>query len=316
MYDPMWLLRQSAWAMWGAPAHAALVNGLISAFVLASYAPSEVSVSGVAVKESQDEGSEEPSVEDEAVETGEEAKAEPEPVEEPEQAPVQDEPSKGFVFEDVSYEVENVENTDGEQHYMVPGLELSAKVTNTSDEGRSKDDLPMLQYADKLVAFSVDSDFGAGETKDVALSVVFDRDPEQCTFGFSQAENKPVHSGLEGVGEGLTEQFVEALGHLPEDQAALEADVQAEEEKKAQEEIEQAVQAEPEPVEEQLDAEQANEVTESEPEEESPMCWITSSGEKYHLDPTCRYVRGNELKKISVAEATEMGRTACRGCNH
>ena len=218
-------------------------------------------------------------------------------VEDAERALEQERLSKGFVFEDVSYDVENVENADGDSHYMVPMLEISAKVTNTSDEKRSASDLPVLEYADKTEAFSLDSDFEGGETKDVSLSVLFGENPDECTFSFSEAEDKPVYSGLEGVGEELTKQLADAIAHLSEDQAELEAAIQEE-------------QAEPEP-----EPEPEPEADEPAQDDQEPMCWITTAGEKYHLDPSCRYVRGNALQKITIAEAEAMGRSVCRGCN-
>lgn len=246
-------------------------------------------------------------------------------VEDAERALEQERLSKGFVFEDVSYDVENIENVDGESHYMVPMLEISAKVTNTSDEKRSASDLPVLEYADKTEAFSLDSDFEGGETKDVSLSILFDKDSDSFSFSFSGAEDKPVYSGLEGVGEELTKQLADALAHLSEDQAELEAAIQ-EEEAEQQPEPETEPEPEPEPVPEPVPEPEPEPVPEPEPEPEpeadepaqddqEPMCWITTAGEKYHLDPSCRYVRGNALQKITIAEAEAMGRSVCRGCN-
>ena len=374
---------------------------------------------------------EEPESETDAVEQPED-EAEPEPTEEPEPEPEpekaleQEMLSKGFVFEDVVYDVENVEDIDGESHFMVPMLEISAKVTNTSDEKRDASDLPVLEFANKSEAFSLDSDFEGRETKPVSLSIQFGQSPDECVFSFSENEDKPAYTGLEGVGDELTRQLADAIDHLPDDQAELEADIleeQAEleaqaklaEEAELEEEAEQKEQAESE--DQQADSEQESEPvdeigSESEPEPEAeiesepeldpedeakhvdepeaepgpesdtepeaeveseskddlevdlgsesvvegesevelepepelvdeaepeldpepeiesefeskpeaeadsePVCWISSAGEKYHLDPNCRYVRGNELKEVSIAEAIAMGRTVCKGCD-
>ena len=360
---------------------------------------------------------EEPESETDAAEQPED-EAEPEPTEEPEPEPEpekaleQERLSKGFVFEDVVYDVENVEDIDGESHFMVPMLEISAKVTNTSDEKRDASDLPVLEFANKSEAFSLDSDFEGRETKPVSLSIQFGQIPDECVFSFSENEDKPAYTGLEGVGDELTRQLADAIDHLPDDQAELEADIleeqaeleaqaklaeeaelkeEAEQEEQAESEDQQAdseqesepvdeigsesepepeaeiesepeldpedeaefmdepevepgpesdtepeaeveseskddleVELEPEPelvdeAEPELDPEpEIESESESKPEAEAdpePVCWISSAGEKYHLDPNCRYVRGNELKEVSIAEAIAMGRTVCKGCD-
>lgn len=361
----------------------------------------EVEPEAETVEEPEFEPTEKPEIEPEsetdAAEQPED-EAEPEPTEEPEsesepeKALEQERLSKGFVFEDVVYDVENVEDIDGESHFMVPMLEISAKVTNTSDEKRDASDLPVLEFANKSEAFSLDSDFEGKETKPVSLSIQFGQSPDECVFSFSENEDKPAYTGLEGVGDELTRQLADAIDHLPDDQAELEADIleeQAEleaqaklaEEAELEEEAEQKEQAESE--DQQADSEQESEPvdeigSESEPEPEAeveseskddlevdlgsesvvegesevelepepelvdeaepeldpepeiesefeskpeaeadsePVCWITSAGEKYHLDPNCRYVRGNELKEVSIAEAIAMGRTVCKGCD-
>ncbi len=303
-------------------------------------------------------------------------------IEDAQKALEQERLSKGFVFDDVVYDVENVEDVDGDSHFMVPMLEISAKVTNTSDEKRDTSDLPQLEFANKSEAFSLDSDFEGGETKAVSLSILFGQNPDECVFSFSEDEDKPAYTGLEGVGEELTKQLADAIGHLSDDQAELEAAIMEEqaelvaeakleeeaelEEEAGQEELEDSEEQQSDPEQElELEPEIESEpevasapgpdpeaevasapgpepeaevepelepetevasapVDEDEPEVElepgqesnpEPMCWISSAGEKYHLDPNCRYVRGNELKEVSIAEAIAMGRTVCKGCD-
>ncbi len=241
-------------------------------------------------------------------------------IEDAQKALEQEKLSKGFVFEDVVYDVENVEDVDGDSHFMAPMLEMSAKVTNTSDEKRDASSLPVLEFANKSKAFSLDSDFEGGETKDVSLSILFGQSPDECVFSFSEDESKPAYTGLEGVGDELTKQLADAIAHLPEDRAELEAAIATEQaefetQTKLEEEAEQEKSSEFE--EQQIDPVLEPEpVAEPEPEDEDePVCWIATAGEKYHLDPNCRYVRGNELKEISIAEAIAMGRTVCKGCD-
>ena len=48
--------------------------------------------------------------------------------------------------------------------------------------------------------------------------------------------------------------------------------------------------------------------------EDTDIVYITSHGEKFHIDLNCLYIQGKKTKNLSLKKAKEMGKAPCKGC--
>lgn len=200
---------------------------------------------------------------------------------------------------------------------MKPKLTVAAKVKNPSTESRKADDLPTLDHGGKSEPFvSSRTQIGHDTEADLTMTVLFDKDVKAQTFAFSTAKDKPAYKGLDGVAEKITKEFADVVAGLPEKQAAIDAKIREEAERKRQEE-EARQQREQEAAERAAAQQQARE--QAEQDYLNSTCWITRTGGKYHTNPSCRGLKNAKgLIETTVGEARAQGLGSCDipGCSH
>ena len=239
--------------------------------------------------------------------------------------------SRPFEFDNVAHKVEAVEEGEGSARIVRPRLTVTAKVKNPSTENRKADSLPTLDHDGKSESFeSSREQIGPDAETDVTMTVDFDKSAKPQTFAFSTEKDKSAYKGLDGVAEKITKEFADVVAALPAKQAAIDAKIKEEAERKAREEAESQRQEEERlRKEEEARQQQEQEAAERKAAEQQAReqaeqdyldstCWITETGKKYHTNPNCSgLANANDLIETTVGEARAQNLGPCnkRGCS-